>query len=347
MNSANPFAFLAVAGAVFSNAALLRGADSPPRKVVIGTAMYPIYEFRGQEQRLRDVESLIDEMAAAAKRQYPGDGLDLVVLPEEVLTLGSGRSPAERALAADGPEMERIRAKAREHRSYVVAPLTLADDRPRGRYSNAAILLDRDGKQVGVYRKVHPVAPYDSDVLEGGIQPGSDFPVFQCDFGKVGIQICWDMAYEDGWQTLAERGAEIVALPTASPQTARPAAYALRGSYYVVSSTPRDNASVFNSLGRISAQTTSPGVAVHQIDLSYALLHWSPTLDNGQILKSRYGDDVDFVYYETEDTGIFWSNAATIPISQMVRETGQTPLADHVQRVGRLQDAARQAAHGH
>ena len=70
----------------------------------------------------------------------------------------------------------------------------------------------------GIYRKVHPVASQQTDRLEGGVLPGKDFPVFTCDFGKVGVQICYDMFFDDGWAALARKGAELVIWPTQSPQ---------------------------------------------------------------------------------------------------------------------------------
>jgi predicted amidohydrolase len=97
-------------------------------------------------------------------------------------------------------------------------------------------LFDRRGEVAGIYRKAHPVAYVNSDVLEGGIKPGRDFPVFDCDFGKLGVQICWDIQFDDGWDALAKAGAEIVAWPTASPATASAAARAAQHRFYVVSS---------------------------------------------------------------------------------------------------------------
>ena len=94
-------------------------------------------------------------------------------------------------------------------------------------------------------------------MLEGGTTPGPGFPVFDCDFGRLGIQICFDMLYADGWDALATEGAEIVALPSASPETVRPASYAREHGYYIVSASPRDRAAFFSPLGIIEAQATS------------------------------------------------------------------------------------------
>ena len=68
-----------------------------------------------------------------------------------------------------------------------------------------------------MYRKVHPVINLGADPLRGRHHPGPEFPVFDCDFGRLGIQICFDMVYDDGWAALARKGADLVVWPTQSP----------------------------------------------------------------------------------------------------------------------------------
>lgn len=317
-------------------------ASRRPRKVLLGTTMWaPQGKPLELSQRLAAIEELIDEVAREAARSRAPRGLDIVVLTEEALTSGAGRTAKERAVELEGAVLTRLGAKARQYNTYLVVTLTLRDDEARGVYTNAAILLDRRGKPVGTYRKVHPVADLHSDILEGGVTPGREFPVFDCDFGRIGIQICWDMAYEDGWQELARQGAEIVALPTASPQTARPASFALRHGYYVVTSTPRNNASIFNPIGKIDAQTTAQRVLVHEIDLSYAIVPWSPELREGKLFREKYGNRVGYTYYESEDAGLFWSNDPQTPIDSMVRQLGLSERGEEVERVRQLQNDRR------
>ncbi|MBL4574879.1 MAG: hypothetical protein JKY51_02115, partial [Opitutaceae bacterium] len=107
-------------------------SDQPgPRKVIVATTLHPIQDFPGQEQRIFEIEKLIDQAADQAEQMYPGEELDLIVLPEEILTGGDpNRSPAEKALKIDGPEMKRIRDKARQYRTYIVVPLALAENDP-------------------------------------------------------------------------------------------------------------------------------------------------------------------------------------------------------------------------
>ncbi len=317
--------------------------DQPPRKVIVGTAIFgPHGEYPGLERRLEILGGLIHEMARQAAATYPGHGLDLAILPETTVTATTGPTSA-RAIRLDGPVRNAFGALAREHKTYIIAPMDLAEEGPRGTtYSNAAVLFDRKGEMAGIYRKAHPVAVLGTDELEGGITPGREFPVFECDFGKLGIQICWDVQFDDGWASLAEKGAELVAWPTASPATAQPASRAARHRYYVVSSTWREDAAVFEPTGLVAAQVEPPGeVLVHQLDLSHAVLGWSAPLDNGKALTKRYGDKVGYHYSPREDVGLFWSNDPETTIGTMIRALGLEGIDAQVERNRQLQDSAR------
>ena len=173
--------------------------------------------------------------------------------------------------------------------------------------------------------------------MEGDITPGKEVLVFQCDFGKLGMQICFDMSYDYGWKELERQGAELVAWPTQSPQTSQPAFRAKQGRYYIVSSTWRDNASIFEPTGKITAQVKPPqDILVQELDLTYALLPWSSRLGNGAALRKKYGDKVGFRYYSDEDVGIFWSNDSEIPIRRMIDSIGVTEEEVELQRIQSL-----------
>jgi predicted amidohydrolase len=318
-------------------------SDAPPRKVVVGTAMYAMWgEYPGVDKRLAELGDLIDEMARKASQQYPGSKLDLAVLPEDAICGGRNGSATERSVPLEGSVLEKMAAKARQHGTYIVVPLFMVEDQQKGLCTNAAALLDRTGKVVGIYRKVHPVAARSATVLEDGVAPGKEFPVFECDFGRLGIQICFDMEFDDGWEALAQKGAEIVVWPSQSPQTIRPAVYAMQHRYYVVSSTWRNNASIFEPTGMIAAQIVPPErVLVHRLDLTYMLLPWQPELRNGAAMREKYGDKVGYHYSEAEDRGLFWSNDPQLPIGRIVRDLGLEPFDETIERNHKLQDAIR------
>jgi predicted amidohydrolase len=318
-------------------------AERPPRKVVVGTVIFgPYGDYPGLDERLKTPGGLIDEMASQAAVKFRDHGLDLAILPEEAVTPSKGPAAA-RAMILSGPITEAFAALARKHKTYIIAPMDLAEDGPVGRtYANAAVLFDRTGKVAGIYRKVHPVAVVGSDELEGGITPGKEYPVFDCDFGKLGIQICWDIQFDDGWDALARKGAEIVAWPSASPTTAQPAARAAHHRYYIVSSTWREDATVCEPTGLVAAQVERPDkVLLHELDLSYAILGWSRHLSNGKALAEKYGDRVGYHYEPREDLGLFWSNDPGTAIGEMIRSLGLEEIDAQVERNRGLQDAAR------
>jgi predicted amidohydrolase len=261
-------------------------------------------------------------MAEEARARH-GRGLDLAILSEAAVTGEVGGDALGRSVPFAGPLGEAFARKAREHRCYIVVPTYLREAGEPARCSNAAVLVDRGGRVAGVYRKMHLVVGGDRKTLEGGSTPGTSVPVFDCDFGKLGIQICYDMEFDRGWEGLARDGAEIVAWPTQSPQTAHPAARAMAHHFYIVSSTWRHNASVFEPTGKIAAQILPPAeVLVHELDLSYAILPWSSKLKKGQALKELFGDRIGYRYYEDEDCGIFWSNDPKMPVARMISTLG-------------------------
>lgn len=313
-----------------------------PRKVIVGTsrqAFRPPYP--GLEKRLDDLGALLDRMAAASRAQY-GRGLDLAVLPEMAVTGGLGGWEADafgRSLPYEGPVQAFFERKARELGSYIVLPMNRMDSKEERRVSNVAILLDRKGKVAGVYNKIHLAARQDCDALEDGVTPGKSVPVFECDFGKIGIQLCYDVMFDEGWRELASGGAEIVAWPTFRPGTAHGMARSLAHRYYVVSSTWDSTAHIFEPTGKIVAQA-KPGepVLVQELDLSYAIITSGGGRpgENGDGFIEKFGDRVGFRFYSEEAWGLFWSNDPKMSIGEMARSIKAVEMESELARVRAL-----------
>ena len=112
----------------------------------------------------------------------------------------------------DGPAMEMMSEKAKEWKMYVSGSLQL--QRGDAVY-NSAPLFDREGKLVGLYDKVNL---FDSE-LDMGLSPGEYVPVFEADFGNVGIMICYDSWHPAVAKLLALKGAELILFPNAGYYT--------------------------------------------------------------------------------------------------------------------------------
>ena len=162
--------------------------------------------YPGLQKRLEQLETILDRMNEQSRSKY-GRGLDLAILPEVAVTGEITGDIVTQSVPYEGP-------------------VYLLEDKERRICTNSAVLVDRKGEVAGIYRKLHLAVRNGTDSMEGGMTPGREARVFNCDFGKLGIQICFDMEFDYGWEQLERQGVELVAWPTQSPQTAHPASRA-------------------------------------------------------------------------------------------------------------------------
>jgi N-carbamoylputrescine amidase len=165
-----------------------------------------------REQNLGRAESMIREAATNRKAQ-------IVLLPEVFhelffITDLSGRY-FESSEPIPGPITDAMSKLARELEIVIVAPIFERVD--RSVYYNSAAVIDADGSLLGVYRKTHiPLSTIFYEKLY--FKPGNlGYPVFNTRFGKIGLLICHDRHYPEGARALALNGAEIMLVPSATP----------------------------------------------------------------------------------------------------------------------------------
>jgi hypothetical protein len=156
--------------------------DRPPRKVIVGTTMTPWYgDYPGLSGRLEQMRGLIDAMAAESRARY-GRSIDLALFTEWAVTAGKPGAAAHVGVPLDDAILTALGSKAREHNSYIVFGGVFLDDPAKGACSNAAVVIDRKGRQAGRCVKVHPVldrvGPGGQIVLEGGVRPGTEYEAF-------------------------------------------------------------------------------------------------------------------------------------------------------------------------
>jgi beta-ureidopropionase len=114
----------------------------------------------------------------------------------------------------DGPTTQRFQSIAKELGVVIVLPMYEVEQ--TGLYYNTAAVIDADGTYLGKYRKQH--IPQVKGFWEKFyFRPGNGgYPVFETAVGKVGVYICYDRHFPEGWRALGLNGAEIVFNPSAT-----------------------------------------------------------------------------------------------------------------------------------
>lgn len=176
--------------------------------------------------------------------------VDLVCLPEGITVVGTGKSYAEVSEPVPGPTTERLGALARKLGAYVVAGLY---ERAGKVVYNTAVLIDRRGQLVGAYRKTH----LPREEWERGITPGDRYPVFETDFGKLGILICWDLQFPEAARALGLQGAEVICLPIWGGSEVLARARTIENCLFLVSATYDMRSFIVDPAGRVLAEATA------------------------------------------------------------------------------------------
>lgn len=114
----------------------------------------------------------------------------------------------------DGPTTKLMQEYAKQYGMVIVVPIY--EEHMTGVYYNTAAVIDADGEYLGKYRKNH--IPQVKGFWEKFFfKPGNlGYPVFDTQYGKVGVYICYDRHFPDGARCLGLNGAEIVFNPSAT-----------------------------------------------------------------------------------------------------------------------------------
>jgi len=114
----------------------------------------------------------------------------------------------------DGPTTKRMQELAKETGMVLVVPMFEVEQ--EGFYYNTAAVIDSDGTYLGKYRKTH--IPHVEGFWEKFyFRPGNGgYPIFDTAVGRIGVYICYDRHFPEGWRALGLAGAKIIFNPSAT-----------------------------------------------------------------------------------------------------------------------------------
>lgn len=238
----------------FGGVSFEKAEDPGPRLVRLATIHHQPQQTSGPKENLQQFSNFI--VQAAQK------DADIVCLPEGVTLAGTGLDYISASESVPGPTTEFLGELARKHHLYLVAGIL---EKEGETVYNTAVLINRNGTLAGKYRKVS----LPREEIEGGVTPGDAFPVFDTDFGKIGMMICWDVTFPEAARTLAFNGAEVIFLPIWGGHLTLAKARALENQVYLVSSTYNMKSAVFDLEGEIIKEATDENpVIVVEVDLN-------------------------------------------------------------------------------
>lgn len=188
---------------------------------IVRIAMLQMQVTRDKSENLRHARRLLLQLAGA--------GIDMAVLPEMFCCPYSGdcfRAYGERP---GGEAWQMLSETARELGIYIVGGSVpeLEDER----VYNTSFVFDRAGHQIARHRKAHL---FDINVTGGQqfresdtLSPGNEITVFDTDFGRIGLCICFDMRFQEFAKAMGDDGAELIVVPAAFNMTTGPAHWEL------------------------------------------------------------------------------------------------------------------------
>jgi predicted amidohydrolase len=212
--------------------------------------------------------------------------------------------------------------------------------REDGKAYNAAVVIDRQGEILGNYKKIHPTV----GEMEEGVFPGPvDPPVFDLDFGRIGIQICFDIEWKDGWEALKKKDPDIIFWPSAFPGRTLIQTKAWECSAYTVSSTIKGPARICDLSGKVIAQTEfwNRSWICAPVNLERILIHTWPYVKHFPAIKEKYGRDVSIETFDEEEWTLLESLSPDIKIRDVLDEFGILTLKEHIARAEKAQRKKR------
>lgn len=231
-------------------------------------------QMKVQENKELNIEKAEDMINKAVNM-----GAQVVMLPEMFNCPYDNRYfPLYAEKATESITCKRISRLAKKKSVYIIAGSIPEKDDENNIY-NTSFVFDREGDCIGKHRKIHL---FDIDVKDGirfmeseVLSPGKDITVFDTEFGKMGVAICYDIRFPELIRLMSMEGVNIVFIPAAFNMITGPAHWehlfrvrALDNQIFMVGTAPAQNKeSNYKSYGH-SLIVDPWGSVIKQLDYS-------------------------------------------------------------------------------
>jgi beta-ureidopropionase len=307
-----------------------RSAERNPRRRELWVATMTQHKIEGA-----DVHSCVQAALKQMENALPFSP-DIFCLPEVFHWHGiKGTKPEKKDVAENGSGniIGPFQEFAKTHKCYIVCPIYTIEN---GNCYNAAVIIDSQGKKVGEYRKTRLTTGECKALVPGP----RDIPVFETPFGKIGVQICFDVEWPDGWRQLGEKGADIVFWPSAFGGGKMLNTYAWQNHYHVVTSTWKGTTKICDITGAEIAGSGEYNTwgACAPVNLEKAFLHSWPYNVRFSDIEKKYGRRVRISTLHEEEFTIIESLSDDIKVADILKEFDLRSHREHLKIAEEAQD---------
>jgi len=220
-----------------------------------------------------------------------------------------------------------FRETARQNKCYMIYSAVRAA--PDDTWRNASVLIDRTGRIVGAYHKNHPTI----GEIEKDICCGARAPVFECDFGRVAMAICFDLNFDELRQKYVKAKPDLILFSSMYHGGLMQAYWAYSCRAHFVGAVAGLPCEIRNPLGQIVAHTTNYfDFVVTTINLDCRLAHLDYNWQRLRNLKKKYGPQVTITDPGFLGSVLITSQHESIGALDMIREFDIELLDEYLPR---------------
>jgi beta-ureidopropionase len=272
---------------------------------------------------------------------------DIICLPETVNISWVNEIKTLDEIAEDettpGPITSMMAEIAKKQNCYITCPIVTKKD---GHYYDSSILINRQGKIDGIFHKVHPT---EDEIIPqkyfkgGGMTPGTLHPpVFKTDFGTIGLQICYDAAWYDGWKSLKRDGAEMVLFSSQGPYGNVLNNHAWMNHYNIVSSTGEDARIIDITGDVIAADGEFARWVCAPVNLEKAFLEIWPQVNKFDAIQKKYKRKIRIKILHLENWATIESLDPEIKVRDILKEYDLPSFDEQIDEATLIQNKYRE-----
>jgi predicted amidohydrolase len=233
--------------------------------------------------------------------------------------------------------LEQFAGFSKQNNCYTICPVFTSSGE---RIYNSAVVFDRTGKRIGQYNKIHETVGY----VNRGITCGPLFqPAIQTEFGPIGIQICYDINWEDGWKMLRDQGVKIIFWCSAFDGGKQLNMKALQNKCIVASGTNKNTSKVVDIDGKTIAATGiwEPNFYCGRLNMEKIFVPSWEYLKQCREIRKKYGRKVKLTIFHEEEWTIIESLSPDIFIKDIVTEFNLKSHVDGLKEAEMIQTKSR------